>query len=253
MKKIVYVAAPLVAGILVAYCSTPRPTPAPKGTYPTNLDWMAVPQYDFADSFSEGIAIVKVGERHGFIDRRNRLVVPPRYRGAEGSIDGQYAVYVRDIWSLFGTSKKVVRRNRWKPDTPYECTYYDPTDKGYERFVENGRTGYRDSAQRVIVPAQLVWGRDFSEGLAAVGVEGSAGFIDHSGAFVITPRFQYTKSFSDGLCAVKPKEDPDHFGYIDRTGRMVIPPVFDDVGDFNEGFAPVLCGGKWGFLRKPKL
>jgi hypothetical protein len=62
------------------------------------------------------------------------------------------------------------------------------------------------------------------------------GFIDTTGAFVISPQFENAASFSDGLAAVK---IDGMWGFIDRSGRQVIPPTFATVSRFSESLSAV--------------
>jgi hypothetical protein len=74
----------------------------------------------------------------------------------------------------------------------------------------------------------LATGPRFSEGLAAVLIDGKLGFIDKSGQMVIQPQFAKPSLFDNscyfagGLALVWAGEK---WGYIDKTGRYVWGPV----------------------------
>ncbi len=51
--------------------------------------------------------------------------------------------------------------------------------------------------------------------------------------------------FSEGLAAVKLD---GKWGYIDQAGQEVVPCKYDDALYFSEGLAAVKLDGKWGFL-----
>ena len=88
----------------------------------------------------------------------------------------------------------------------------------------------------MVIPPHFDWGADsgtfaiepkFSEGLAAVKINGKWGFIDKSGQMVIQPQFAtnyFSKPsyFSGGLALVWAGEK---WGYIDMTGKYVWGPV----------------------------
>ena len=90
--------------------------------------------------------------------------------------------------------------------------------------------------------------RSFSEGLAAVSVNGRWGFINLDGQFVVPPQFGWVEDFSEGLAVVTPAPADEYwnkstlFGYIDASGRYVIPPSFNWAGPFSDGLAPVCVG-----------
>lgn len=73
----------------------------------------------------------------------------------------------------------------------------------------------------------------FSDGLAAVEVDGKVKFIDTAGNVVIDKGFAYDASddgyvFHNGHCAVNDK-DGKHMGLIDRNGEWVLPPVYKSI------------------------
>lgn len=99
--------------------------------------------------------------------------------------------------------------------------------------------GYVEKDSRVPrIPQQFEVANPFSEGLAAVRVEGRYGFIDTSGKIVITPRFQRTGSFVGGYAEIR----LDHAsGIINRSGGLVVPP----------GFRRIIPFGGDSFIAEP--
>ena len=72
------------------------------------------------------------------------------------------------------------------------------------------------------------------------------GSIDRQGNYVINPQFDYVYSFSEGLAAVY---IDGKGGFIDLQGNYVINPQFDYVRSFLEGLAAVRIRiGDWGSL-----
>jgi hypothetical protein len=74
------------------------------------------------------------------------------------------------------------------------------------------------------------------------------GYCNRNGDVVIKPQFEYAREFSDGLAAVL---IDGKFGYIDKTGKLVISPQFAYAGDFSEGMAVVVPFDKQ--RRRPML
>ncbi len=63
------------------------------------------------------------------------------------------------------------------------------------------------------------------------------GFIDRSGDLVIPMIFERVQYFSEGLAAVR---IDGKWGYINREGTVVIPPVYSTAGLFQNGLAYVV-------------
>ena len=64
---------------------------------------------------------------------------------------------------------------------------------------------------------------------------------------IISKKYDDAGSFSEGLAAV---EINGKWGFIDHTGKEIIPLKYDDAGSFSEGLAPVKLDGKWGQIDK---
>ena len=87
----------------------------------------------------------------------------------------------------------------------------------------------------------------FYEDLARTKLQGKWGFIDRSQKLVIPREYEMVRSFSEGLAAVRVGK---RWGYIDHTGHLVIVPQFDDAKSFHGRFAVVSRSGRWGWIDK---
>ncbi|MDB5599895.1 MAG: hypothetical protein JWN71_1939 [Xanthobacteraceae bacterium] len=74
-----------------------------------------------------------------------------------------------------------------------------------------------------IIPARYEEAMPFSEGLAAVSIDGRYGYIDARGEIVIAPKFDLAGEFYQGLAEILVG---DKTGVIDRKGDIVVPPIF---------------------------
>lgn len=92
--------------------------------------------------------------------------------------------------------------------------------------------GYRDAettAERI--PQRFEVAERFSQGFAAVRVDGLYGYIDPTGRMVIAPRFQAAGSFSGSYAEVRLDGAS---GIIDRSGQLVIPAQFHRILPFGK-------------------
>lgn len=125
--------------------------------------------------------------------------------------------------------------------------------------VGNEGYGFIDGTGRMVI-APHFRGRyfmEFSEGLAAVKVDGQWCYIDETGKVVIrTSGFASAGAFNEDLAPVGVNKrtadglEKMTYGYIDRAGRVVIPPQYDETYGFSEGLGRVVVNGKWGFIDK---
>jgi len=155
-------------------------------------------------SFSEGLAPAQIGEgKTGYIDKTGKIVINPQFGVAlpfyggmafvvsEGSPGGEMAWIDKEGKYVWREVKEEVRMVVKRIDEKY---------------------GYIDTSGRIVINPQFDAANDFSEGLAAVSVEGK-------------------------------------WGYINKTGKIVINPQFDSAGEFTNGRASVYLGGKSGYIN----
>jgi len=147
------------------------------------------PQFLSAESFSEGLAVVRpnAAPKHGYINLRGEMGIPPKFDEARSFHQGLAAFRV----GLHG-----------------EVSW-----------------GYIDKSGRVVIQPKFQLTGNFSEGLAAAKVDGQNwGYINQSGAFAIKPRFLRASDFSEGLAAVESeyRKGSRYESYIDQTGKEVL-------------------------------
>ena len=64
-------------------------------------------------------------------------------------------------------------------------------------------------------------------------------------AEVVSPKYDIVSRFSEGMAAVQLN---GKWGFIDKTGKEVVPFKYDDAFDFHEGMAKIKLNGKIGFI-----
>jgi hypothetical protein len=240
-------------------------------------------RYRTAQSFRNGVAIVDTGlpdHPVGLIDTGGSWVTPPQFRslsdanGPDGLLLGQKdpaegsGFYDRSGNLVLGPYflafpfaqgrarvKTGVRAGSddWLIDASGTLLPKKPLVLNSVRFSEglmairqDRKLGYMDLDGNIAIEVRYDQGGDFSEGLAAVQLEGHWMFIDKTGA--VTVEFPggvaFAEPLSDGLSLVSADRDQPgrKFGYVDRKGQWAIKPTWDDAEPFHEGLAYV---GTW--------
>ena len=196
------------------------------------------PQYDYAYSFSEGLASVNNGN-YGFIDKTGKQVIPCIYEDASDFSDGLARVDKDGKYGFIDKTGKVVVEPQYN--------WIDHFYEGLAQVDKDGKYGFIDKTGKVVVEPQYDYMHSFKDGLAMVEKNGKYGFIDKTGRVVIGLQYDYAGSFSEGLAAV---HKDGKCGFIDKTGRVVIEPQYDRAYSFSEGLAAVHKDGKSGFIDK---
>ncbi|WNM18475.1 WG repeat-containing protein [Flavobacterium capsici] len=101
----------------------------------------------------------------------------------------------------------------------------------------DGKWGFKDDKNIIIVQSKYDEASPFSEGMAAVCITENNtkkwGYIDQNGKEVVPLIYGDAIRFSEGLAAVRPvgKTWNSFYGFIDKSGKLVIPHEYPFVFD----------------------
>lgn len=200
------------------------------------------PQFDGTGSFSEGLAVVAIAGRTGYINSSGAIAIPIErdpvlFADMETFSEGLVVIRQGELYGYMNAQGEIAIAPQFELAGPFS--------EGLAWVVVDGKVGYIDQTGTMVIqpqfsPALLFPAGNFSEGLAWVMSNGRIGYISPTGQFAIPPQFEFgtAADFSEGLAAAALYETSLQ-GYIDRTGTFVIPPQFSLAGAFNEGLAPV--------------
>lgn len=85
---------------------------------------------------------------------------------------------------------------------------------------DNNLWGYVDEEGKWVIKPKFSDAEDFSEGFAAVLLDGKWGYIKSDGKWLVKPRFYDAGSFKYGIAVV----EDDDFYVIDKTGKIALAP-----------------------------
>jgi hypothetical protein len=177
-------------------------------------------RFDYADDFSEGLALIRIGERSFYIDKSGKQVVTPK----------KYDTYYKFSDGL----ARVTKDRKWG--------FIDRTGN----LVIGLRFGNADDFSEGVAsvsfdPPNL---HNFFMG------QGKKGLINKAGKFVVNPHLNSIFSASDGYLVVNHGAPGDPtVGIISRSGETLIPPKFEFITKVNEGLAAALHPkGNWSFI-----
>ncbi len=199
----------------------------------TNNDEFAIPPiYDYADRFSNGVAVVMIEKRWGMIDKAGKVLLPLEFDGVLRMQDGFAGVQRGDRCGFINRAGDL--------KIPFEYKRIHSFHNGYAAVqLPDDRWGYIDKR------GVMVWlddtGRvrylgDFHEEYARVQVELRSGvlkwgYLAKSFRYHIDPIYDEAREFCDGIAAVKQE---GKWGFINAGKRWEIEPQFDDADDFDD-------------------
>lgn len=203
--------------------------------------------YDKAWGFREGRAAVRIDDKWGFVDTSGEMVIPLIYDDASSFSDGlalvqlgESKIYIRPDGTQafiiesdvsvggFSEGRAAFRKGGSEgiidkvgkvvlPPTYREINEFSDGLAAFES--DKGFWGYLDTEGRVVIPPTLMQVLDFSDGFAAVKTKGKWGYIDKSGQFKIPARYvEEPGNFYKGLANVGNLDIGVVF--IDKKGRV---------------------------------
>lgn len=191
----------------------------------------------------------------GYIDREGHYVIAPQFRKAYVFSDGLAAVQRLDQ-----TYGYIDANGEFLPQIEVISGFAPRFTEGLAPArADGGKVGFIDKQGNWVISPRFDSACPYTEGLAAVEIDGRWGYVDRTGSFVIPPRFLRAYWFSEGLAAAAIEvpgsgQEPAQtkWGYIDKTGQFIIVPQFlyanlnryrCSPGDFHEGLADIVVEG----------
>jgi hypothetical protein len=221
-------------------------------------------QYTHAESFSEGLAAIKDGDRGAFIDHTGKIIFEVPLDVTLGFHEGIAGVLYRGTLAYFDrTGKKISPPLGYGPKS-------NSFSEGLVPVEIKGKTGYMDRNGKIVIEPQFVGAEDFREGLAPVRVHSEEttwcprersgsrkgftnkwGYIDKTGKLVIPPQYESAEPFSEGLAAIN---NCDEAFFIDKTGKKIVLGDFKFASSFAIGVSRVDVmtndGLSWGYIDR---
>ena len=133
-------------------------------------------KYDFVgSSFSEGLAVVKIKNKYGCIDKTGKEVIPLKYDFVGPFSNGLAGAVFNGKWGFIDKFDKLV--------IPFKYNYATSFSEGLAMVELKGKQGFIDKSGTEVIPLRYNNARSFSEGLAQVQLNGKKGHVDVAGAF----------------------------------------------------------------------
>lgn len=194
-------------------------------------DFVIAPQFRSGSFFSEGLAPIAIGNKYGYIDKSGQTIIPLQFDKAYPFSEGLARIQVDGKWGFINKSGKIVINPQFEEAHDFH--------EGLAYIEVKGKAGYIDPIGKYAISPQFeareidnlninahyfyddYYGNDFSEGLAAVSIEGKCYFIDKNGKIAINQPFCYVGCFQNGITRVWWDCDGEDSSLIDKTGKII--------------------------------
>jgi hypothetical protein len=148
----------------------------------SGLVYLVKPEFDYLDSYNEGLAVVKKGNLYGFIDKTGRIVIDFKFSNARSFNEGVSAAEIKNSgWGLIDKKGNFI--------TPmYKYIYY--YSGGFFRFeTAEGKTGFLRPDGTIAINPEFEEAGSIVEGYTYIKKNGRYGYINSEGKIIIKPEF----------------------------------------------------------------
>lgn len=196
-----------------------------------------------------GIFIIKDGlDNAGLYSAvSQKVIVVPAYFDIEPYREGLAVVKKRQpdfgfLWGAVDVNGKII--------IPAEHEYLGPSYEGLINFKKDGKMGFIDKTNKVIIPAMYGDFSAFNEGLAPVKTisDGKYGYIDKNNNMIIAAQYEDANPFYSGYAVVAKKKGynmggagkqpvtvPGDYTIINKTGKETLQTTYNRISSHNTG------------------
>lgn len=214
-------------------------------------------EYDYAETFYEGYAVVALNNQPCVINLNNQRVIDTGlYTNIQRFSQGLSKVTnLKQEQFFVNTKGQMVFK--LAPD------YYDArpfkhglssvakkvdihvTKFGADIVNPGYKFGFMNTTGQEVIACNLDDVDEFTDGYARFREGTTFGVLDTLGNVVVKPIYNNLGKFFEGLAVA---DAGGRYGFIDAAGTMVIKPTFEYAYDFSEGLAGVRLNGKYGYI-----
>ena len=131
--------------------------------------------YDKAWDFREGLALVELNDKWGYIDKIGKEVIPIKYNEVYSFKEGLALVKLNGKWGYIDKLGYEVIQIKYESAWDFR--------EGLALVANNGKGGYIDKSGKEVIPIKYDWAGSFQNGKAKVRLNGKRGTIDKQGNF----------------------------------------------------------------------
>lgn len=177
-------------------------------------------QYEYAENFSEGFAVVMTDGLYGYIDATGAMICDAVYTDANEFHEGLAAVEIDGKYGFLDTSGK------FAIDAIYD--YAGSFEDGLAFVMLDGLHGAIDASGAVVIEIKYesMWG--FHDDLVVVELDGKYGHIDRTGAVVIPIEYDWADNFECGLAAARLDGE---YVLIDKANEVLLTFSDDEINE----------------------
>ncbi len=181
-------------------------------------------------SFSENLSAARLDGKCVYINKKGEVVLQTEFEEVRNFHNGLAIVFKNMRFNYINTKGKIAFNYKY-PHWAVKFSEGLAAVQTKERSDRHMSTGFIDTRGNIVIPPKYTRVGNFSEGLAAVEIDGKIGYINKKGEMIISPKYEFPYyglyvyqefqcfDFSDGLARVKLN---NRIVFIDKKGEVVL-------------------------------
>jgi hypothetical protein len=125
--------------------------------------WVIPPQFDYADSFSDGMSLIRMNDLYGYIDKTGTIVIDCKYEMATRFKEGMARVSINSQWFFIDHDADKIY-----PSYPRASFFSEGLAAVQLHQGRDYKWGYINKKREVVIRPDFDWASDFTNGLAIV-------------------------------------------------------------------------------------
>jgi hypothetical protein len=174
--------------------------------------------------FNSGLIAFRTGEKWGYLNEEEEVVIQPTYDAAGRFNDGEAIVKQKEKYFLIDSSgNKVI-------DKEYQALYRD-VYTGNILYMEDSLWGFMDGDGEILTEPLYDKVIESSDGIFVVKQNNKYGYVDSEGEKITDIKFDAAMPYSQELGVVKLD---DKWGVLDTRGKVKIDYKYNLLSSFDE-------------------
>jgi hypothetical protein len=209
--------------------------------------------YPIVKPFKEDLALVKLENKYGYINRQGNVVIEIKYYQAHYFSNGFAVVCpLKD-----GSNNADVVINK-KGDVVFDFQKNEMSSVPFFEFFsedligfmknEDRKMGFMNTKFEEVISPQFEYVEFFKEGYVKCLDKNNFYLVNKKGKSILSQNYTWAEPFSEGLACVA--KGTANYGFVDTKGNITIPLIYQFATRFSEGLAPVKKDNKWGYINK---
>lgn len=204
-------------------------------------NWKVRPYYDFANYFSEGLAVVKKRSKFGVINCEGKVLLRVEYDEIKDFVNGFSWVRKGELWGLVDFNGKTILEPKY--DKVEDISKF--SDFAWLRTESKWGVFDKEKVKFIHAP-QFDSYQLLNDKTSLVEVSGKKGMIKHAHVnFILQPEFESINKFAPYLLEIT---KDSKVGVVSDYGRKLLSSKYDNVYDLGVGRFSVELKGKQALL-----